>query len=131
SVFDNGNLRLTAGDSRSLPFTPGGNHFSSRALIGAVSYRLADAALPANPGPSSNGGAIDSGVFFDLQSTTGVVVTALTTANQATPTEDYEIDVYTRSGTALGNVSGGGPATSSAGWTFLGTAAVKHGAGDV
>jgi len=37
-VFSDGNLTLTTGDSRSAPFTPGGSFFSSRGLVGELTY---------------------------------------------------------------------------------------------
>ena len=38
TVFDDGRLKLTTGDSRTAPFTTGGSVFSSRALVGSVTY---------------------------------------------------------------------------------------------
>jgi hypothetical protein len=124
-TYTNANLIIRTGDARSAPFTPAGNFFSSRALVGSIRYRLADAVLPANPGPGNNSGAINSGLFFDLQSPTGAVVTGLTTGNQGSVNGNFQIEVYTRNGTALGNTSLSGPATSSAGWTSHGTVAAR------
>lgn len=121
----NSNLTLRTGDSRTAPFTPAGSFFSSRALVGSIRYRLADAVLPANPGPGNNSGTINSGLFFDLQSDTGAVATALTTASQGAVNGSFQIEVYTRNGTALGNTALSGPATSSAGWTLRGTVAAR------
>lgn len=45
SVFSDGILQLTTGDSRSAPFTTGGSFFSSRALAGSVTYIPAPGAL--------------------------------------------------------------------------------------
>lgn len=38
SVYADANLRLTTGDGRSAPFTTSGSFFSSRAMVGAVTY---------------------------------------------------------------------------------------------
>jgi hypothetical protein len=130
-TYLNSNLTLRSGDARSAPFTTVGNFFSSRALVGGVTYRLDDAVLPANPGPSDNSGAVGSGMFFNLQSTTGAVVNGMTIASVAPPGQGFQIEVYTRAGTALGNVVGSGPATSTAGWTLRGTVNARQGAGDV
>lgn len=126
-TYSNSNLTLTTGDARSVPFTTSGTWFSSRALIGSVRYRLEAPVLAANPGPNNNGGSTDSGLFFNLQSSTGAVVTGLTTASTAVANTPYQIEVHTRTGTALGNVVGSGPATSSAGWTLLGTVSAMQG----
>ena len=130
-LYGNTALALRTGDARSAPFTTTGSFFSSRALVGSVGYRLADAVLASNPGPSNNGGSLDSGFFFNLQSPTGAVVTGLTTASNALPNTAYQIEVYTRSGTALGNTTGSGPATSMAGWTFRGTANATQGESEI
>jgi hypothetical protein len=37
-VYWDSNLRLTTGDSRSQPFTPSGSFFSSRELVGSLTY---------------------------------------------------------------------------------------------
>lgn len=127
-TFSNGSLTLRSGDARSAPFTTIGNFFLSRTLVGSIEYRLADPTLDANPGPSNNFGQVDSAMFFNLQSDTGAIVQGLTTATTAPPGTLFQIDVYTRQGTALGNVPGSGPATSSAGWTFRGAATAIQGA---
>lgn len=126
-VYSNSNLTLTTGDARSAPFTTTGTWFSSRALIGSIRYRLEAPVLQANPGPNNNGGSMDSGMFFNLQSSTGAVVTGLTTDSTALANTPYQIDVHTRTGTALGNVTGTGPATSTAGWTLRGTVSATQG----
>jgi len=130
-TYSNANLTLRTGDSRSAPFTTTGDFFSSRALVGSIQYRLADPILPANPGPSDNAGAANSGLFFNLQSPTGAVVTGMTVASDALPDGNFQIEVYTRTGTALGNVTGSGPATSSAGWTLRGIVNARQGLGRI
>ncbi len=130
-TYSNSNLTLRTGDARSIPFSTSGTFFSSRALVGSVQYRLDDAVLPANPGPSNNTGAVNSGMFFDLQSTTGAVVNGMTIASQALPGASFQLEVYTRNGSALGNVVGSGPATSTAGWTLRGTVDARQGPGQI
>lgn len=130
-TYGNANLALVTGDARTAAFTTTGAYFSSRSLVGSLIYRLADPVQPAAVGPSDNGGAVGSAMFFNLQSTQGAVVTGMTTASAAAPGQAYEIDVYTRAGTALGNVTGSGPATSSAGWTLRGTVTAIQGVGEV
>lgn len=130
-TFSDGSLTLRSGDARSAPFTTVGDFFSSRTLVGSIEYRLADPTLNANPGPTNNSGLVNSAMFFNLQSDTGAVLQGLTTATASPPGTLFLIDVYTRQGTALGNVPGAGPATSSAGWTFRGTATGIQGAGEV
>lgn len=130
-TFTDGSLTLRSGDARSAPFTTGGDFFSSRTLVGSIEYRLADPTLNANPGPPNNFGRVDSAMFFNLQSDTGAVLQGLTTATTSPPGTLFLVDVYTRQGTALGNVAGSGPATSSAGWTFRGTATGIQGANEL
>ncbi|MBL9031573.1 MAG: hypothetical protein JNM80_07675 [Phycisphaerae bacterium] len=40
SIYQDANLRLTTGDVRSAPFTTTGSFFSSRALVGALTYTV-------------------------------------------------------------------------------------------
>lgn len=129
--YGNVNLALRTGDARQIPFTTGGTFFSSRELTGSIIYRLADPVLPANPGPANNFGGIDSGLFFDLQSSTGAVVDGMTIANQTPAGGNFQFEVYTRNGTALGNVVGSGPATSTAGWTPRGIANARQSSGQI
>jgi len=130
-TYSNANLTLRTGDNRSVPFTTTGDFFSSRALVGSIRYRLGDPVLLANPGPSDNSGAANSGMFFNLQSPTGAVVTGMTIANLAPTGSIFQIEVYTRNGTALGNVPGAGPATSSVGWTLQGIVNARQGPGQI
>ncbi|MBE5314458.1 MAG: hypothetical protein H4O13_03555 [Xanthomonadales bacterium] len=130
-TYSNLDLSLRTGEARTAPFTAVGNYFSSRALIGSLQYRLDDAVLPAHPGPSNNSGAPTSGLFFDLSSSTGAVVNGLTIASDTPGIGSFQIEVYTRSGTALGNSLGSGPATSSSGWTLRGTVNARQGPGEV
>lgn len=128
-TYSDTRLTLRSGDVRSAPFTTSGDFFSSRTLVGSIHYRAADPTLAAHPGPPNNFGLVNSGMFFNLQSDTGAVLQGLTTATEATPGTPFQIDVYTRNGTALGNTVGSGPATSLAGWSFQGTVSAVQGAG--
>lgn len=116
--FTDSTLTLSSGEARSTPFTPTGTFFSSRSLVGSIQYRLAQPVLAAHPGPDNNGGAVGSGMFFNLTSASGAVVSGLTTKTTAVVNGEVEIDVYTRNDSALGNSTGSGPATSSSGWTL-------------
>ena len=130
-TYGNVNLTLRTGDNRTVPFTTTGDFFSSRALVGSIRYRLADPVLRANPGPSDNGGGANSGMFFNLQSATGAVVTGMTIGSSAPAGGNFQVEVYTRNGTALGNVTGSGPATSSVGWTLQGVVNARRGPGEI
>jgi hypothetical protein len=46
SVFSDANLSLTTGDARSAPFTTGGSWFSSRALVGSLTYTAGSGPVP-------------------------------------------------------------------------------------
>lgn len=126
-TYSDTDLILTTGATRSLPFSAFGVYNQSRQLVGSILYRLADPLHPAHEGPSNNTGGLDSGLLFNLQSTSGAIVTELVTASQALPNGAFSLDVYTRNGTALGNQVGSGPGSSSAGWTLRGNASAIQG----
>lgn len=97
--------------------------------VGLVAVCASATTLVANPGPANNGGSAGWAMFFDL--TTGanaVNVTGLTTASTAAANSVFNIEVFTRAGTALGGPVGSGPGSSSAGWTSLGIASATQGA---
>jgi|WetSurMetagenome_2_1015567.scaffolds.fasta_scaffold43419_3 hypothetical protein len=84
--------------------------------------------LPANPGPTNNGGSAGWAIFFDLiAGTRSVTVTQMSTGNTAVASASFSVEVFTRSGTALGGSVSSGPGSSSAGWTSLGTVPVVQG----
>jgi hypothetical protein len=56
-----------------------------------------------------------------------VNVTDMTTASAAAANANYTVEIFTRSGTALGGPVASGPGSSTAGWTSLGTAPVTQG----
>lgn len=81
--------------------------------------------LIANPPPANNGGSSGWAIFHDLiAGPRWVTITGMTTASTAAAGVGYNIEFFTRSGTALG-----GPGGDPAGWTSLGTVAVTQGAG--
>jgi len=86
--------------------------------------------LNAHPGPTNNGGSPPGwAVFFDLTApATGVRVSQLTTASTAAASATFTVEVFTRTGTALGGPVASGPGSSPAGWTSLGTAVATQGA---
>jgi hypothetical protein len=112
------------------------SNFSSFARTASIAafVALASAVAPAqtvinaNPGPANNGGSPNWAMFFDVAATGGdFLVTELTTASNAAANVQYTVEVFVRSGTALGGPVGSGPGSSSAGWTSLGTAPATQG----
>jgi len=84
--------------------------------------------LQANPGPSNNGGSSGWAMFFNLiAGPRNIGVTKMSTGSTATASASFSVEVFTRSGTALGGPVGSGPGSSSAGWTSLGTVPVIQG----
>lgn len=86
--------------------------------------------IQANPGPANNGGSPGWAMFLDLIAGPNhdVVVTQMTTASTATANASFSVEVYTRTGTALGGPVGSGPGSSTVGWTLLDTVLVVQGA---
>ncbi|TVS07585.1 MAG: hypothetical protein EA423_03760 [Phycisphaerales bacterium] len=98
------------------------------ALAFTAAPTLANEILQANPGPTNNGGSANWGMFFDLQANTqDLTVTALRTASQAAAGAPFEIEVWVRSGTALGGPASAGPGSDPSGWTLLGIAPATQG----
>ena len=80
--------------------------------------------LIANPPPANNGGADGWAIFQDLiAGPRWITITGMTTASTAAAGAGYNIEFFTRSGTALG-----GPGGDPTGWTSLVTVAVTQGA---
>ena len=94
-----------------------------------IEPNLADTiTLNANPGPSNNGGSPGWAIFFDvIAGTRSVSLTQMSTGNTGTAAASFTVEVFKRSGTALGGPVGSGPGSSSAGWTSLGTVPVIQG----
>ncbi len=85
--------------------------------------------LNAHPGPANNGGATGWAMFLNLTAGANALsVTGLTTANTAVANAAFSIEVFTRTGTALGGPVGSGPGSSTPGWTSLGIASATQGA---
>ena len=84
--------------------------------------------LPANPGPSNNGGATNYAIFLNfIAGPVPIDVTHMKTASTAAAAASFNVEVLTRTGTALGGPVGSGPGSSMAGWTSLGTVPVVQG----
>jgi hypothetical protein len=102
---------------------------SAGALVVASDLAFSQTTLNANAGPSNNGGAVAWAIFFDVTTpSANVSITSMTTASTAAAGGAYTVEVFVRSGTALGGPVASGPGSSSAGWTSLGTAAATQGA---
>jgi hypothetical protein len=77
--------------------------------------------LDANPGPANNGGSSGWAIFFDLEAlSSAVTVNELTTANTGAAGTPFTVEVFVRSGTALGGPASAGAGSSMDGWTSLG-----------
>jgi hypothetical protein len=84
--------------------------------------------LQANPGPSNNGGSSGWAMFLDLiAGTQNITVTQMSTGNTGAASVSFSVEVFTRSGTALGGPVGSGPGSSTADWTSLGSVPVVQG----
>ncbi len=84
--------------------------------------------LNANPGPSNNGGSTGWAMFFDLiGGTHDITVTEMSTGNTAAANATFSIEIFTRTGTALGGPVGSGSGSSTAGWTSLGIVTFTQG----
>jgi hypothetical protein len=84
--------------------------------------------LSANPGPSNNGGSAGWAMFFDLiAGTHDITVTQMSTGSTAAASASFSVEVFTRTGTSLGGPVSGGPGSSTAGWTSLGSVPVIQG----
>jgi hypothetical protein len=86
--------------------------------------------LSANPGPANNGVSANAAILFNLIADPmyDVEIFQMTTASNAVANANFNVEIFTREGTALGGPVGSGPGSSSIGWTSLGTAPVTQGA---
>ena len=93
-------------------------------VVSAAGTVVAQTTLQAHPGPQNNGlTAPGSAMFFDLEATSNnLMVTELSTANSGAANVPFTVEVFVRSGSALGGPVGSGPGSSPSGWTSLGTA---------
>ncbi|HUR26897.1 MAG TPA: hypothetical protein VM509_01815 [Planctomycetota bacterium] len=97
------------------------------ALLGAAGSLQAQT-LNANPGPANNGGSANWAIFFDVTATSGnLSITHMTTANTGAAGAAFSVEVFTRTGTALGGPVTLGPGSSTAGWTSLGIVGATQG----
>jgi hypothetical protein len=78
---------------------------------------------------SNNGGSPGWAIFFDVSASGGqaLTITDMTTASTAAAGGAFTVEVFTRTGTALGGPVTTGPGSSLAGWTSLGTAPATQG----
>src|SRR5262245_37744776 len=84
--------------------------------------------LNASPGPTDNGGGAGWAIFFDLEALSApIFMTGLRTGNNGAANSSFSVEVFTRSGTALGGPVGSGPGSSTAGWTSLGIVPATQG----
>ncbi len=84
--------------------------------------------LNANPGPPNNGGSPNWAMFLDLMAgSNNIIVTQISTGSTAGAGASFSVQIFTRSGSALGGPVGSGPGSSSAGWTSIGTVPVTQG----
>ena len=80
--------------------------------------------LEANP-TANNGGSANWAIFFDLTSSGNALnITHMTTASNAAANAIFNVEVFTRAGSGLGNP---GPGQSSDGWTSLGIVEATQG----
>lgn len=63
-------------------------------------------------------------MFFDVEASTGIVLTGLSTATSTVQNDTFSVRINTRAGTALGGPVG--PGSSSDGWTVLGNVTGTH-----
>ncbi|MCC5787685.1 MAG: dockerin type I repeat-containing protein [Phycisphaerales bacterium] len=98
------------------------------ALAFTAAPALSNEILQANPGPQNNSGAPDWAILFDLQAgSQDLTVTAMRTASLSPAGTPFSIDVWVRSGTALGGPATAGPGSDPSGWTLLGNAPATQG----
>jgi len=98
-------------------------------VLGLVSGRLSISAQTINANATANnGGSPNWGIFFDLTTASNPIsLFEMTTASTAAANAGFSLQVYIRSGTSLGGPVSGGPGSSMAGWTLLGTASATQG----
>lgn len=95
-------------------------------LIAAASVGSAQTTLQAYPPPANNGGSSGWAMFMDLTATApDIVVNELVTASSAAAGAQFNVEVFTYPGSALGQA---GPGSSPTGWTSLGVALATQGA---
>lgn len=89
---------------------------------------VAQLVLNAHDSPWNLRASEPAAMFFDLQSLqTAVVVTAISTANDADPGQSFRFELLIRDGTGLGGSATSGPGSTLDGWLSLGTATGTQG----
>jgi len=84
--------------------------------------------LFANPGPSNNGGSAGWAMFLNLiAGPNTITITHMTTGSTAAANASFSVEIFRRSGNALGGPVGSGPGSSPDGWTSLGVVPVTQG----
>src|SRR5690606_1519427 len=77
---------------------------------------------------ANNGGSPAWAFFMDLiAGPDNITVTQMSTASTAGAGATFSVEIFTRTGTALGGPVGSGPGSSPAGWTLLDTVPVTQG----
>ncbi|NUP95539.1 MAG: hypothetical protein HUU28_05175 [Planctomycetaceae bacterium] len=79
SVYSDANLALTTGDARSAPFTTTGSFFTSRALVGSITYE----SLASGPVTYCTGGTTTSGCVASISADAQPSVSAANACNIA------------------------------------------------
>jgi hypothetical protein len=115
------------------PLFAGGTKMQSRLFGVVIALTIAPSVsadtLLAHAGPPNNGGSAGFAILFDLTAASNPIsVTGMTTANTGAAGAAFSVEVFTRTGTALGGPVGSGPGSSPAGWTSLGIAPATQGA---
>jgi photosystem II stability/assembly factor-like uncharacterized protein len=92
-------------------------------------FNLLDTISLPSPGTPNNGGSTGWGMFLNLVAgSSNLQIVQMSTASTAAANTSFSVEVFTRSGTALGGPVGSGPGSSTAGWTSLGVVPVTQGA---
>lgn len=112
----------------SIIFLFSSNYISGNTSVTPALNPLDTFTIQANTSTSNNGGSANWAIFFDLiAGSRDVTVTQMSTANTGTASASFSVEVYTRTGTALGGPVSSGPGSSSTGWTLIGTAPAIQG----
>lgn len=94
----------------------------------AAASQVSAQTLVANP-TANNGGATGWGIFFDLTAgPSNLFLTSLSTGSTALAGAAFTVEVFARSGSALGGPATSGPGSSPINWASLGSAAATQGA---
>ena len=104
-----------------------GRAFVFGAILLACAASVSAETLNANA-TANNGGSPNWAIFFDVSANSlPLTITEMTSASTAPANGAFAVEVFTRTGTALGGPVGSGPGSSPAGWTSLGVAPATQG----